>query len=510
MQFEELTENMDVLIATSDQTSNATYFNKAWETFTGRSRQDLLNYGWADLIHDADRAGFVELYLDAFAHKKNWKGEFRMRDANGEYRSLLATGTKLDAGGVFSGYVSSSVDITDQIIARSRVENNEQMLRDLVMTAPVGICVLNAPSLVSEIVNASFIEIAGKPYEEIMGHYYWDTFAEAAPYYAASLQEVVDKGEAFYASEVALMLIRHGKPEDIYVTFVYTPIKNAEGQVSKVIVWVLENTPQVTARQRIEDLVSERTNDLAEANKSLQKSNAELAQFAYIASHDLQEPLRKISIYSQMAQQALNSSSHSQEANYLNKIISSTGRMHALIRDVLAYSELSTQNQPHSPVDLNAVALNAKGDYELLIDEHQAIIEWANLPVLEANEVQMSQLFNNIISNALKFARKDIKPELRITGHSSTADELSRHNLPPDKEYITIRFADNGIGLVPEQAEKIFNIFQRLHRKSQYEGTGIGLAMCRKIALNHHGAIDAWGSNENGAVFNIILPLNRQ
>jgi light-regulated signal transduction histidine kinase (bacteriophytochrome) len=271
----------------------------------------------------------------------------------------------------------------------------------------------------------------------------------------------------------------------------------------------LENTPQVTARQRIEELVSERTKDLAEANKNLQKSNAELAQFAYIASHDLQEPLRKISVYSQMVQQTLNSSTQPQAANYLNKITSSIGRMHALIRDVLAFSELSTQNQPLAPVDLNAVALNAKGDYELLIEDHKAIIEWANLPVLEANEMQMSQLFSNIISNALKFTKKDVAPELRITGHNTTVEQLSRHNLPLAKEYITIRFADNGIGLMPEQTEKIFNIFQRLHGKSQYEGTGIGLAMCKKIAINHQGAIDAKGSTENGAVFNVILPLTR-
>ena len=507
MQFEQLTENMEVLIATSDHTSNATYFNKAWETFTGLSREDLLNYGWADLIHEGDRAGFVEMYMDAFAHQRNWKGEFRMLNAKGEYRWLLATGIKLDNNGVFAGYVSSSVDITEQVITRRIVENNEQMLRELVLTAPIGICVLNVPSLVAEIVNASFVEIAGKPYESIMGHYYWDAFSEAAPYYAAALQGVVDKGEPFYANEVELMLIRHGKSENIYVTFVYTPIKNVSGEVSKVIVWVLENTPQVTARQRVEEEVAKRTKDLAEANKNLQKSNAELAQFAYIASHDLQEPLRKISTYSKMVQQIFNASNHPREENYLNKIISSAGRMHALIRDVLAYSELSTQNQLFTLVDLNKIFLNAKGDYELLIDEHQAVIECVNLPVLEANEVQMSQLFGNMISNSLKFARKEEALILRITGNITRADELSQHDLPTDKEYVTIQFADNGIGMEPGQTKKIFNIFQRLHRKSEYEGTGIGLAMCKKIAQNHQGAIDAEGSNEKGAVFNVILPV---
>ena len=509
MQFEQLTENMEVLIATSDQTANANYFNKAWEIFTGRSRIELLNYGWADLIYEEDKVGFLNAYAEAFAQQRNWKGEFRMRNFNGEYRWLLATGIKLETDGVFAGYVSSSVDITEQVNAKQITEDNERILRELVLTAPIGICVLNAPSLVAEIVNHSFVEIAGKPYERIMGNYYWDTFAEAAPYYEAALREVVEKGEPFYASEVALTLVRYGKPEIIYVTFVYTPIKNSEGDVYKVIVWVLENTRQVTARQRIEEEVVKRTKDLAEANHHLRESNAELAQFAYISSHDLQEPLRKISIYSQMAQQLINVDTHPREANFINKITSSTGRMQALIRDVLAYAEISTQNQSLSLVDLNEVVLNVKADYELLIEEHQAVIECAGLPVIEANEVQMSQLFGNMISNALKFARKNVPLKFRITASNTTSDERKRHNLSTDKDYMTIRFADNGIGIRPEHTEKIFDIFKRLHQKSEYEGTGIGLAMCKKIALNHQGAIDAVGSSEEGAIFNVILSTKR-
>jgi PAS domain S-box-containing protein len=507
MQFEQLTEHMEVLIATSDQTSNANYFNKAWEIFTGRSRIELLNYGWADLVHKEDVAGILKIYTDAFAHQKNWKGEFRMRNSEGEYRWLLSTGIKLETDGVFAGYVSSSVDITEQVNARRMVETDKQILRELVLTAPIGICVLNAPSLVAEIVNQSFVEIAGKPYERIMGNYYWDTFAEAAPYYEEALKGVVNKGEPYYANEVPLTLIRHGKSEDIYVTFVYTPIKNSDGEVYKVIVWVLENTRQVTERQRVEDEVAKRTKDLAEANNNLRESNAELAQFAYIASHDLQEPLRKISVYSQMVQKLINVSTHPHEANFLNKIAGSTARMQVLIRDVLAYSELSTKNQSLSQVDLNEVALNSKADFELLIEEQNAILEWISLPTIDGNEQQMSQLFGNMMSNALKFARKDTPLKFRITSTGTATDEIMRHNLSTDRDFVTIHFADNGIGIRPEHTGKIFDIFQRLHRKSEYEGTGIGLAMCKKIALNHQGAIDAEGSNEKGAIFNVILPL---
>ncbi|MEI9956162.1 MAG: PAS domain-containing protein [Ferruginibacter sp.] len=121
------------------------------------------------------------------------------------------------------------------------------------MQAPIGICIIDAKTLVSEIVNDSFIEVAGKPYEAIFGKHYWDTFAEAKPYYEAALNEVIATGISYYANEVKLMLIRHGKEETIYVTFVYAPLKNADGKVEKVAVWVLENTQQVIARQKIID-----------------------------------------------------------------------------------------------------------------------------------------------------------------------------------------------------------------------------------------------------------------
>jgi PAS domain S-box-containing protein len=505
MHFEQLTENMELLIATSDQTGNAVYFNKAWENFTGRSKIHLLNFGWAELIHAEDRDSFVKLYLDSFTQRINWKKEFRVLDHSGEYRWLLATGTTLYENGVFSGYVSSSVDISEQMKVRLLTERDKQILRELVLTAPIGICVLDAPSLVAETVNASFLEIAGKPEESIIGHYYWDSFAEAAAYYAPALQQVLEKGESFYASEVALMLIRHGKPEDIYVTFVYTPLKNERNEVTKVIVWVLENTTQVTARHRVEELVAERTKDLDRVNFNLKKSNDELAQFAHIASHDLQEPLRKILAYSEMLQTVVNGSPDPRSANHLKKIISSAGRMRKLIIDVLDYSELSREKEEFEMVDLNVVASNVMSDYDWTIEKQGATLHFQNLPVIEASAAQMTQLFSNMISNSLKYVHKDIAPVLQITSNITTQEQLIQHHLAADQLYYTIQFSDNGIGMDPKDIEKIFDIFYRLHRKSEFEGTGIGLALCKKIALNHKGAIDAEGSGKTGAVFNVYL-----
>lgn len=215
----------------------------------------------------------------------------------------------------------------------------------MVMEAPVGICVMDGPTRVSQIVNDSFLEVAGKPREAILGKNYWEPFAEAAPYYEQALTDVVEKGITFYANEVELMLIRHGKEEMIFVTFVYAPLKSKDGKVMKVAVWVLENTPQVVARKRVQDLVDERTKELATSNKDLQKSNMELAQFAYIASHDLQEPLRKICTFSDMLRRSLGERLDDQSKNLLDKINNSASRMNVLIRNVLTYSELDRINE---------------------------------------------------------------------------------------------------------------------------------------------------------------------
>lgn len=156
-----------------------------------------------------------------------------------------------DIKGNIYGVMNTAAETTDLNLAKKKIEENENNLRSMVLEAPIGICVLDAKTLVSEIVNESFIEVAGKTYEQIAGKQYWDAFAEVKPYYEEALQKVIDEGTPFYANEVEMTLIRHGKAEVIYVTFVYAPLKNIEGEVKKIAIWVIDNTPQVIARKKI-------------------------------------------------------------------------------------------------------------------------------------------------------------------------------------------------------------------------------------------------------------------
>ncbi|MCW3075973.1 MAG: rcsC, partial [Bacteroidetes bacterium] len=185
-------------------------------------------------------------------------------------------------------------------------------------------------------------------------------------------------------------------------------------------------------------------------------------------------------------------------------------RMNRLIKDVLTYSELAKEKDLFEKVDLNTVLESITTDYDLLIEQKGAVIETTDLPVIEAIPLQMSQLLGNLIGNSLKFIRKDVKPVIKISATKLNLEEIKHFKLDENMHYYKIQIADNGIGFAKEYAEKIFNIFQRLHGKSEFEGTGIGLAMCKKIILNHKGELNAEGSSEKGAVFNVILPVHHK
>lgn len=242
--------------------------------------------------------------------------------------------------------------------------------------------------------------------------------------------------------------------------------------------------------------------ELAEANKSLQESNAELAQFAYVASHDLQEPVRKISFFSEMLQSRLTDLDEKSATN-LAKIRTSADRMGNLIRDILGFSQLSKETVRFSRVDLNQILKETIQDFDLIIAEKQAVIEVDKLPVIDAIPLQMTQLFGNLISNSLKYSRAGVAPRIELRCEEIGLQEGDQGAL------VRLTLSDNGIGFDEKYATQIFNIFQRLHGKLEYQGTGIGLAMCKKIVHNHNGVISALGVEGKGAQFIVTLPKHQ-
>lgn len=265
------------------------------------------------------------------------------------------------------------------------------------------------------------------------------------------------------------------------------PERDDEG---KIISWIGTCTDihhQKVFSEELERKVQERTLDLI-------KTNNELQQYAYVASHDLQEPLRKISFFSELLKRKLSTEDEVVQ-NYTDKLSTSAERMRTLINDLLNFSYLSNSAMVYEKTNINYIIRDVIADFELLITEKEATLTCDEFPVIEAIPLQMRQLFSNLISNALKFTTKDRPPIVTIKA------------VALDEHQIKIEVKDNGIGFSDKHSEKIFEIFQRLNNRKSYAGTGIGLALCRKIADNHNGEISATATENEGAVFNVILPL---
>jgi PAS domain S-box-containing protein len=246
-------------------------------------------------------------------------------------------------------------------------------------------------------------------------------------------------------------------------------------------------------------------NAFIEANAELQKRNADLEQFAYVASHDLQEPLRKVLLFTDRLNEELENKSET-VTRYIDKIDHAARRMSNLIRDVLSYSRLSRLEDSFVPTDLNEILAQVRIDLELYVEEKNAVITSQRLPVVPGNTLQLHQLFSNLINNAIKFC--DRKPLVQITCAIASTGEVISQGLSNDTPgYAKIQVIDNGVGFDPQYSEKVFTLFQRLHQDKKYEGTGIGLALCRKIVTNHYGSIGVDSKPGVGTIFTIFLPI---
>ncbi len=243
--------------------------------------------------------------------------------------------------------------------------------------------------------------------------------------------------------------------------------------------------------------------ELEQANLELLRSNEELERFAYVASHDLSEPLRKINTFAKMLTDRYAVELAGEGQLFLERMTAAARRMQLLIQSLLDFSRIGRKETPFVAVDLNAVVADVVSDLEVAIANRKASVRVEPLPTLTAELTQMRQLFGNLISNALKFVREDVPPVVRVSAVPATPDDLRRTNLDPNKRFVRLSVADNGIGFEPEYAERIFVIFQRLHAQAEFEGAGIGLAVCRRIAENHGGAIYAEGTPGQGATFSV-------
>ena len=276
-----------------------------------------------------------------------------------------------------------------------------------------------------------------------------------------------------------------------------------DGRVIAVMHQPMPDGGSIATYQDITEIERHERN-LTEYTRRLEASNRELQDFAYVASHDLQEPLRKIETFGDRLAKKHADDLPEGAQLYIERMQNATSRMRMLINDLLGYSRVTSKAKPFQAIDLNDHIDGVVSDLQIRIEETGASIEYDGLPTIEADPVQMRQLLQNLIGNALKFQKPDTVPVVKIT-HKVLQGDATKH----EPDFYELRVADNGIGFDNKYKEQIFAIFQRLHGRNEFEGTGIGLATVRKIAERHGGSIDADGQEGEGATFIVRLPVSQ-
>ena len=487
---------------------------------------DIVGKGW-DIVGKPLREAMPELVTegqpflkildDVFTTGKMFQSDgsqvLIVQDGVMSYNYYNITYTPLfNENGEVYGILDIAIDVTEAVTARQKAEEAGRALLGAIELAELAAWSYNIKEKTFTY-SPRFMEWLGITEETKTAAEIYEKLPEGYPQHVeAGIEEAIKPGgNGIYKHEHPI--VNHTTGVRILINAQAQLIYDLQGNPELLSGTARDVTGERALQQQLENQVRERTEklqyanaELAEANDSLQKSNSELGQFAYIASHDLQEPVRKISTFIKMLENTLGNSIDERSKFYIQRIENSTQRMTSLIRDILGYSQLTKDSEVFTKTNLNDIFHGVLSDFELIIEQKNVILSIDDMPVIEAIPLQMTQLFGNLISNSIKYSREEVAPVITVSVSLATPDELNKYYLSSASEYYKINFKDNGIGFKQDYAHQIFNIFQRLHSKNEYWGTGIGLAMCKKIVQNHNGDIFAFSNEGEGAHFVVFLP----
>lgn len=519
--FRLLSDSMPQQIWTSDINGNINYFNKSVLKYSGLLLETIFEKGWLNIVHPDDREENLKHWMHCISTGQEYLFEHRFRRHDGEYRWQLSRALpQKDEDGKIQMWVGTSTDIHNQKMFTNELEKkvNERTkeLKKLyenlqqseeryhLMVEEVqdyAILYLNNEGII-ENWNKGAEKIKGYKAEEIIGKSF-DVFYTAKdkennlPQYL--LNQAISYGR--YGQE-GWRVRKNGI--HFWASVVITAVHNDKNEIigfSKV-------THDLTAKKEAEDRLKLNAEQLQQKNQELEKMNKELQSFAYISSHDLQEPLRKIQTFSnQIMDNEFQNLSDSGKDKF-QRMKNAAQRMQTLINDLLAYSRTTTSERKLTKTDLNLIINEVKEDLEDELLQKNATINIENIECeVEIIPFQIQQLMYNLISNSLKFSRENVTPVITINCEINKGKKMDNDQLNNEIEYCHITLSDNGIGFDQKYSFKIFEVFQRLHGKEIYQGTGIGLAIVKKIIENHNGIITATGEINKGATFNIYIPI---
>ncbi len=507
-QLAQLTEGVPLLMWACRPTGECDYLSRQWLDYTGRGLVEQLGYAWLDALHTEDRERTAAAWERAVAAGGGFDQEYRLRRHDGAYRWFAVRGIPLrDQTGTVVRWFGSCTDVDDRVqqeellgrlVEERTLALHEQkiFLNAILDNVAEGIVACDADGHL-QLFNAATRRIHGLPFEPLtperwVEHYQLFEADGVTPMPTDRIPLVrAWRGEP--VDDVELVVRAAGQPER-YLRCYGQQLRGHDGRVFGAVVSMRDMTHQ---REYERELV--RTAD------ALRVSNQELEKFAYIASHDLQEPLRKIQAFGTRLADKFREAVGEQGKDYIDRMLDSAGRMRQLIEDLLAFSRVTTKSVAFIPVDLNGVARDVLSDLDERLTRSGGRVQVGTLPTVPGDQSQLRQVFQNLIVNALKFAKPGEPPVVQVS--AVPLDQLPAGASPQTSGTgWRITVADNGIGFDPQYADRIFELFQRLHGRGEYEGTGLGLAIVRKIALRHGATIAAHSRQGHGSEFVIDWP----
>ncbi|MDB5253446.1 MAG: sensor signal transduction histidine kinase [Flaviaesturariibacter sp.] len=396
------------------------------------------------------------------------------------------------------GVIAAAIDVTEQMTAQMKLSLAEEKVRMAVASAALGTYEIDLAT--NEVISSErFNELWGTTRTLTRDEFVSAIHPDDLPGRDKANEQALETGGLTYEARV-----RRPDGTQIWVRITGRFAYDKNGEPNLLIGVVQDITEQKLFAEELRKQVQERTAELERKNIELQRSNGQLEEFAHAASHDLKEPIRKIHFFTDMLKKQLGAKLVPDDERIFDRVEHATKRMNALIDDLLLYSHVSQKPHEKESINLNEKIAKVQEDLELDIAEKQAVIVVGPLPVVKGYRRQIQQLFHNLFTNALKYSLPERPPRISVEAATVTGEEAG---LDAGRAYHRITVSDNGIGFEQEHADRIFQMFQRLHGKNEYKGTGVGLSIVRKVAENHGGKITAEGIPGEGATFHLYLPV---
>ncbi|MBL0744279.1 PAS domain-containing protein [Chryseolinea lacunae] len=489
------------------KTRDIIYSPRLARIFGRREDAVITHADMRNALHPEDRVAVVEKAFTAAMVTGNYYYEARVIHPDNSEHWIRTHGKVFyDDNRQPERMIGTMIDITETKRAEKVIEESEKKFRTLADSIPQFIWTADATGVINYF-NQSVSHYTGLAAEQLFaGGWTNSIHPEERETYDIVWRNAVHIGQEFTFEH----RMRRRDGEERWQLSRAVPQRDAAG---KVVMWVGTSTDihdRKIFTDQLESMVQQRTVELNQLNQNLLQSNNELAQFAYVASHDLQEPLRKIQTFATRILEVEEANLSDRGKDYFRRMQSASVRMQQLILDLLSFSRANTNEKHFERTDLNHILSLVKEQLKETIEQKHAVILSSTLPTLNLISFQFEQLFTNLIANALKFSRQDLAPLIAIHADIVNGLELKNHATAENISYHRIVITDNGIGFEHQFSDRIFQVFQRLHGKDKYPGTGIGLAICKKIVENHLGFIEATGELNKGAKFTIFIPANTE